>query len=78
LHFAPSRLSDAGFKSVIVLLRGTNTDPPPAPGRCAGDPEARLLFRKHKWLLAHPDNAPLVARGAVPAIIGDNLEVKYR
>ena len=29
LHFAPSRLSDAGFKSAIVLLRGTNTDPPP-------------------------------------------------
>ena len=78
LHFAPSRLSDAGFKSVIVLLRGTNTDPPPVASRCANDPEARLLFRKHKWLLAHPANAPLVARGALPAITGDNLEVRYR
>ncbi len=78
LHFAPSRLSDTGFKSVIVLLRGTNTDPPPVSSRCAADPEARLLFRKHKWLLAHPDNPALVARGAVPAITGHNLEVRYR
>jgi hypothetical protein len=78
LHFAPSKLSDAGFKSAIVLLRGTNTDPPPEGSRCAADPEAHLLFRKHKWLLAHPDNPALLARGAVPAITGDNLEVKYR
>jgi hypothetical protein len=78
LHFAPSRLSDAGFKSVIVLLRGTNTDPPPPAHRCAGDPEAHLLFRKHKWLLAHPDNPALRARGAVAALTGPNLEVRYR
>ena len=78
LHFAPCRLSDAGFKSVIVLLRGTNTDPPPAADRFAGDPEARLLFRKHKWLLAHPDNPALLARGARAAITGPNLEVHYR
>jgi len=78
LHFAPSRLSDAGFKSVIVLLRGTNTDPPPVERRFAADPEARLLFRKHKWLLAHPDNPPLLARGAVAALTGPNLEVSYR
>ena len=78
LHFAPSRLSDEGFKSVIVLLRGTNTDPPPVAGRCAADPEARLLFRKHKWLLAHPNNPVLAARGAIAAITGDNLEVRYR
>ncbi len=78
LHFAPCRLSDTGFKSVIVLLRGTNTDPPPAAHRFAGDPEAHLLFRKHKWLLAHPDNPALLARGARAAITGPNLEVHYR
>lgn len=78
LHFAPSKLSDAGFKSIIVLLRGTNTDPPSVAGRAAGDPESRLLFRRHKWLLAHPDNPALLARGAVPALVGDNLEVRYR
>lgn len=78
LHFAPSRVSDAGFKSVVVLLRGTNTDPPPPEQRDGADPEARLLFRRHKWLLAHPDNAPLVARGARAALRGPNLEVRYR
>jgi hypothetical protein len=78
LHFAPSRLSDGGFKSVIVLLRGTNTDPPPPARRFAGDPEAQLLFRKHKWLLAHPDNPALLARGARAALAGPNLEVRYR
>jgi hypothetical protein len=77
LHFAPSRLSDAGFKSIVVLLRGTNTDPPPLESRAAGDPEARLLFRRHKWLLAHPDNPALLARGARAALVGPNLEVRY-
>jgi hypothetical protein len=78
LHFAPSRLSDAGFKSVVVLLRGTNTDPPPPGQRLEGDAESCLLFRKHKWLLAHPDNAPLLARGARAALTGPNLEVRYK
>ena len=78
LHFAPSRLADAGFKAAIVLLRGTNTDPPPPDRRCAGDPESRLLFRKHKWLLAHPDNPALLARGARAALDGPNLELRYR
>jgi hypothetical protein len=77
LHFAPSRLSDAGFKSIVVLLRGTNTDPPPG-NRADGDPESRLLFRRHKWLLAHPDNPALLARGARAALTGPNLEVRYR
>lgn len=76
LHFAPTQVDDAGFKSVIVLLRGTNTEPPPATAH-ADDPESTLLFRRGKWLLAHPDDAALLARGAVSAIVGDNLEVAY-
>lgn len=42
--------------------------------RFAGDP---LLFRKNKWLLAHVENAGMIAKGVVPGIVGPNFEIKY-
>jgi hypothetical protein len=90
LHYSPCRALASGFKSVIVLPRGTN-----APlsgdeselakvmcrsggpgGAAARDPEARLLFMKNKWLLAHPERSILVERGAWPGIRGENIVVK--
>ncbi|WP_263771004.1 DUF4867 family protein [Propionivibrio soli] len=78
LHLAPSRVSDAGFKAVIVLPLGTNTDLPPQAQIQREDPESRLLFRKGKWMLAHPDNQVALSRGAVAALIGPNLRINYQ
>ncbi len=88
LHFSPCKVHPRGFKSIIVLPRGTNealTQKELTAARDLGrgqggtgprDPEARLLFMKNKWLIAHPERAILVERGAWPGIRGENIEVK--
>ena len=78
LHLAPSRVSDAGFKAVIVLPLGTNLDLPEGVSVQKDDPEARILFRKGKWMLAHPDNKLALSRGAVAALTGPNTQVHYK
>ena len=78
LHLAPSRVSDAGFKAVIVLPAGTNTDLPADIAIQKDDPESRLLFKKGKWMLAHPENPVAISKGAVAALIGPNLQVHYK
>ena len=70
LHFAPCRISDAGFNCLVVLERGTNTPldtvDPSAPG------EAGLLWMQNKWLICHPDS-PQAAKGAFVGIRGENI-----
>jgi hypothetical protein len=87
LHYSPCKAGPKGFKSIIALPRGTNEalgqeelaaarDLGRAQGgRAARDPEARLLFMRNKWLLAHPERTILVERGAWPGIRGENIEV---
>ncbi len=78
LHFSPCKVSDAGFKSLVVLPRGTNT--PLGPEESADRPErgeGRLLFMRNKWQLAHPERRPLVERGAWPGIRGENIVIRY-
>jgi len=88
LHLAPCRLGPSGFKSLVVLPRGTNSPlspeeseraraaaSPSAPG--GGDPEAGLLFMRNKWILAHPERQVLVDKGAFPGIEGPNVEVFF-
>ncbi len=78
LHLAPNRVSDAGFKAAIVLPAGTNTDLPEGVKIQKDDPESRLLFRKGKWMLAHPENPVPISKGATAALIGPNLQVHYK
>ena len=75
LHFAPCRVSEAGFRCLVVLERGTNA-PVELPGASA-EGEERLLWMQNKWLLCHPDS-PQAAKGAFVGIRGENLTVKYR
>lgn len=78
LHLAPCRVSDAGFKAAIVLPAGTNADLPAELTIEKKDPESRLLFKRGKWMLAHPENPVALSRGAVAALIGANLQVHYK
>jgi hypothetical protein len=86
LHYSPCRAHRAGFKSVIVLPKGTNTplssDPSYAPkennrdGKSGwSDIEPRLLFMRNKWLIAHPERKALVEKGAFPGIRGENIRI---
>lgn len=71
LHYCPCQVSDDGFRSVVGLPLGTNTE-------LDKTPDNKLLFAKNKWLIAHNDNAELIAKGAVAGISGENFKLKYQ
>lgn len=66
LHFCPCEVTEKGFSCIVGLQRGTNL---PLDGKQG------LLWAKNKWLIGHEDNKPLIARGAVPGIYGENWKI---
>lgn len=75
LHYSPCRVSDDGFKSLVILPRGTNFDvDKPAEVTCFRD---RLIFKRNKWLLAHASSRGLIEKGALVCVTGENYTVKY-
>lgn len=74
LHLSPCRVTDEGFKGVVILPKGTNT---PLEKLEPKDKEGRLLLQRNKWVIAHPEREPLVKQGAVTGVIGPNKELHY-
>lgn len=65
LHYAPCHTQDGGFRCVVILPKGTNTDMEPVENVFSED---RLLFAKNKWLIGHeegglPENAFIGLKG---------------
>ncbi len=75
LHLSPCRVTDGGFKGVVILPKGTNT--PLEHKGPAREAEAELLLQKNKWVIAHPEREPLIRQGAHPGLLGKNKELKY-
>ncbi|MDO4267342.1 MAG: DUF4867 family protein, partial [Eubacteriales bacterium] len=75
LHLSPCRVTDEGFKDIVVLPRGTNTPLEVKPEPVEN--EGVLLLQKNKWVIAHPDREPLIKQGAHPGFLGENKELKY-
>lgn len=76
LHLAPVCVHKEGFKSIIVLPKGTNE---PLQGEQRSEQENledRLLFKQNKWILAHPNRTQLVSQGVVVGLMGENISVK--
>jgi hypothetical protein len=72
LHYAPcSAAHGAGFRVLVALPDGTNTEAPHVDGK---SPEDRLLRANNKWLLAHPD-APEAKDGAWIGLTGENIDL---
>ena len=72
LHYAPCHADPAkGFKMMVALPMGTNTD---RPVMAVKSPEDKLLWARNKWLIAHPD-APEAAQGAYVGITGENIDI---
>ncbi|MDD3339000.1 MAG: DUF4867 family protein [Lachnospiraceae bacterium] len=71
LHYAPCGVDGAGFRCVVVLPKGTNTDK--ATDKVVIE-EDKLLFARNKWLIAHPD-AGLGKDGAFEGLKGENLSL---
>ena len=72
LHYAPCNgPEEEGFRVVIVLPRGTNTDKPEYEPQCLED---QWMTARNKWLLAHAESSE-AASGAYVGLTGENLRV---
>ena len=84
LHLSPLRVSDDGFKGVVILQRGVNSEltEDEKQRRDAalekGDSEAKLLLKRAKWVICHPQRKPLVSQGAWPGVKGENTKLYYK
>ena len=69
LHYAPCSVEEGGFRCVIILPRGTNTELTFVPDK---EGESRLLTAVNKWLIAHEEAG---IEGAYCGLRGENLTV---
>jgi len=74
LHYAPCALDDAGFKSIVILPKGTNESLAKRPEPITKEDE--LLWKKNKWVLAHPEGSAAL-KGYYPGLCGENIEIVY-
>lgn len=75
LHLSPCKVHENGFKTVVILLRGTNT--PLNQPVTTKEKEDNILLMKNKWIIAHKDREPLISRGAYPGLKGENVKLHY-
>ena len=72
LHYAPCHADpEKGFRVLIALPQGTNTDKPVFRPESWED---RLLRARNKWLLAHPESSE-AADGAYIGLDGENIDI---
>ena len=72
LHYAPCHADPSkGFKVLVALPKGTNTEMPSISPK---NWEDRLLRARNKWLLAHPESSE-AADGAYKGITGNNIDI---
>ena len=73
LHYAPcSSAKGKGFKVLVVLPKGTNTE---KPFFTPANREDTLMTARNKWLLAHPESTE-AAKGAVIGLKGVNIDIE--
>lgn len=72
LHLAPCCVFSSGFKAIIILPLGTNTNLPSSFIADTDDKEARLLFKTNKWMIAHRDRTQLTSQGVHVGLLGEN------
>lgn len=70
LHYAPCHVEDGGFRCVVVLPKGTNTDMEPLEIK---NKEDELLFARNKWLIGHEEGG--LPANAFIGLKGENLHV---
>ena len=72
LHYAPCHCdADKGFRVLVALPWGTNTDRPVMENRTAED---EILTARNKWLLAHPESSEAKG-GAKVGLRGKNFDI---
>ena len=70
LHYAPCTAQPGGFRCVVILPEGTNTDLTFTPGT---EGEDCLITARNKWLIAHEEAK---IEGAFCGLKGDNITLE--
>lgn len=70
LHFAPCRVDENPFLSIITLPKGVNEKLGKA------DVNDKMLWMKRKWLIVHSES-PQSEAGAYTGIVGKNFRIRY-
>ncbi len=78
LHLSPCKVNDDGFKSIIILPKGTNTELEKSEKVQTQTEEGKILLMKNKWIIVHKDREPLIKRGAYAGLLGENKKLKYK
>ena len=72
LHYAPCHTNpEKGFRTAVVLPKGTNTARPEIEIKSSED---KLLRACNKWLLCHPDSKE-ASQGAFVGLKGENIDI---
>ena len=72
LHYAPCHCDpQKGFRVLVALPMGTNTDKPVMRSRSTED---KRLWARNKWLLAHPESSE-AKQGAHIGLAGENIDI---
>lgn len=79
LHYAPCHTGESGFRCVVILPKGTNTEleaqekneEAKMQGKTVS--EDRLLFAKNKWLIGHEEGG--LPENAWIGLKGENLTI---
>ena len=69
LHYAPCGVDGNGFKAIVVLPQGTNTELMTCHTKSY---DVKLLTAKNKWLIAHEEAG---IEGAVCGLKGENIDL---
>lgn len=73
LHYAPCNAPGAaGFRVVVVLPMGTNTE---KPDISIQNGEDRLLWARNKWLISHSESDE-AGQGAFVGLLGENITLE--
>lgn len=75
LHLSPCKVKENGFKTIIVLAKGTNDTEYKNENHIMK--EDQILLFKNKWIIAHKDREPLVKAGAYIGLIGENKSLRF-
>lgn len=70
LHYAPCNVDENGFRCVVILPKGTNTE---ITFDLKSEGEDKLLTAKNKWLIAHEDAK---IAGAFNGLRGENITLQ--
>ncbi len=71
LHFAPCKVNEAGYKTAVILPKGTNL------ALSEKDKREPMLRMSNKWLIAHPDCKRFAESDAYLGMVGSNICVRF-